>query len=400
MTTDNLKIKLLDELKLSLLQDGGVDNWDGYEFAVELFFEENPELDTVEENVAGFLSALDAAGVDNWSFYDTSLEYFGEYEEYVDNTEYSELVPFHEFRDESEELKVFEYEKKKEEIKDAEFMDKVFAYKDIVESTAPLKNGILVNSIKNVFSPDSEYKLRMIYHYIDTLPELFAASGPLGKYFPEAKKFVSPGFSRSIGEFKDEMRNEVTRRAYSALELNSILYGYKNDVERIVGKKLEDRSPVFMLSLKSEDSEVTVEEVSRFELISFFKLFYSPDKGFYVILPSLKLKEKYEDVVLRRSVRELHSTSLAVNPLKFKCFLSIPYSELKEISDKDVNDFCKASNSIRMNSLASEMRSVLFDFTLTGNFLLNPTLRMGLINVAKEYNVKLTVDRNRARVIL
>ena len=78
------KQELLDELKLELLEIGGVDNWQSYGDAIQEFKEENGFGDDEYLNSKDTLVALESGGVDNWQGYGESLEYFYDYSEYLD----------------------------------------------------------------------------------------------------------------------------------------------------------------------------------------------------------------------------------------------------------------------------------------------------------------------------
>lgn len=54
------------------LESGGVDNWDGYDFAVESAEKDGYKWSDLDEETK--LDYLEAAGVDNWSFYDEAIE--------------------------------------------------------------------------------------------------------------------------------------------------------------------------------------------------------------------------------------------------------------------------------------------------------------------------------------
>ena len=60
------KQELLDELKLELLEIGGVDNWQSYGDAIQEFKEENGFGDDEHLNSKDTLVALESGGVDNW----------------------------------------------------------------------------------------------------------------------------------------------------------------------------------------------------------------------------------------------------------------------------------------------------------------------------------------------
>lgn len=77
------KQELLDNLKLQLLEAGGVDNWEFYSEAIEQFKKDN-NFDE-EEPLEGvfLLKALENSGVNNWIFYSEALENYFDYEDYL-----------------------------------------------------------------------------------------------------------------------------------------------------------------------------------------------------------------------------------------------------------------------------------------------------------------------------
>ncbi len=93
--------KNTDELKLSLLENGGVDNWDGYGDAFSTFLEYNPELshDELFDNAKLKLAALESAGVNNWTWYEDSLSEYSEYCDYLDGLdEHTTPIDFEDFK--------------------------------------------------------------------------------------------------------------------------------------------------------------------------------------------------------------------------------------------------------------------------------------------------------------
>lgn len=73
------KQELLDNVKMSLLRSGGVDNWTWYSESIEQFEDDNYEI----EDDSDLLCALENGGVDNWEWYSESLGHFSEWEEHV-----------------------------------------------------------------------------------------------------------------------------------------------------------------------------------------------------------------------------------------------------------------------------------------------------------------------------
>lgn len=73
------KQELLDSVKISLLQAGGVDNWTWYSESIEQFENDNYEI----EDDADLLCALENGGVDNWEWYSESLGHYPEWEDHV-----------------------------------------------------------------------------------------------------------------------------------------------------------------------------------------------------------------------------------------------------------------------------------------------------------------------------
>lgn len=73
------KQELLDSVKLSLLQAGGVDNWTWYNASIDQFEEDNYEI----EDDSDLLCALENGGVDNWEWYSESIGHYHEWEDHV-----------------------------------------------------------------------------------------------------------------------------------------------------------------------------------------------------------------------------------------------------------------------------------------------------------------------------
>jgi hypothetical protein len=82
MTQELTVAALTDVAKMTLLSNGGVDNWDWYGQSLEDYGYE--EVADPYEDAANWLSALEAGGVDNWDWYGESLTGFYEYEEYLE----------------------------------------------------------------------------------------------------------------------------------------------------------------------------------------------------------------------------------------------------------------------------------------------------------------------------
>jgi hypothetical protein len=70
---------LLAIAESQLLQEGGVDNWDGYDDAMDDYDQSDDEA----TDAVNFLNALTMCGVDNWDWYDESRTGLAEYEEYL-----------------------------------------------------------------------------------------------------------------------------------------------------------------------------------------------------------------------------------------------------------------------------------------------------------------------------
>jgi hypothetical protein len=82
MTQELTVAALTDVAKMTLLSNGGVDNWDWYGQSLEDYGYE--EVADPYEDAANWLSALEAGGVDNWDWYGESLTGLYEYEEYLE----------------------------------------------------------------------------------------------------------------------------------------------------------------------------------------------------------------------------------------------------------------------------------------------------------------------------
>lgn len=81
----------LKELKLSLLEAGGVDNWEHYEQSLSNY---QDQLGTDELSPLQTLEALEQGGVDNWEWYDDSLEYYPAYVNYYEENYSNSPLPF------------------------------------------------------------------------------------------------------------------------------------------------------------------------------------------------------------------------------------------------------------------------------------------------------------------
>lgn len=73
------KQELLDSVKISLLQAGGVDNWTWYSESIVQFENDNYEI----EDATDLLCALENGGVDNWEWYSESIGHYPEWEDHV-----------------------------------------------------------------------------------------------------------------------------------------------------------------------------------------------------------------------------------------------------------------------------------------------------------------------------
>lgn len=71
--------QLIDEVKIELLQSGGVDNWSWYSESISAYVEMNGEI----ENDLDILYALEMGGVDNWDWYGESLGNFYEWTDHA-----------------------------------------------------------------------------------------------------------------------------------------------------------------------------------------------------------------------------------------------------------------------------------------------------------------------------
>lgn len=73
--------QLLAVAEVTLLEIGGVDNWDWYSEAMEDYTPSGDEYEDAED----YLNALETNGVDNWDWYGESLTGLSEYEDYLRN---------------------------------------------------------------------------------------------------------------------------------------------------------------------------------------------------------------------------------------------------------------------------------------------------------------------------
>ena len=70
---NNAEFDLTREQEFEALENGGVDNWGGYEYAIDLANEDGFDWEDLENEEK--LNYLENAGVDNWEGYDISREY-------------------------------------------------------------------------------------------------------------------------------------------------------------------------------------------------------------------------------------------------------------------------------------------------------------------------------------
>ena len=104
------KQELLDSVKISLLQAGGVDNWTWYSESIEQFENDNYEI----EDDADLLCALENGGVDNWEWYSESLGHYPEWEDHVN--EFYETDNYLDYEDFGIELERREKEERAERL--------------------------------------------------------------------------------------------------------------------------------------------------------------------------------------------------------------------------------------------------------------------------------------------
>jgi len=89
-----------NSITLTLLKNGGVDDWEWYDTSLENLTEE--ELN--DSNA--FLNALENGGVDNWEWYDESLTDLFDYNSYLDSfeNENDEAYDFYEWQNHKDEI--------------------------------------------------------------------------------------------------------------------------------------------------------------------------------------------------------------------------------------------------------------------------------------------------------
>lgn len=84
----------LEKTLLSLLDQGGVDNWSWYGESLQ-----EADVNPCDNTPSEVLAALEAGGVDNWSFYGEAIGEYPDYEDYVlalaegDYLSYDEWLP-------------------------------------------------------------------------------------------------------------------------------------------------------------------------------------------------------------------------------------------------------------------------------------------------------------------
>lgn len=178
----------LNELKLTLLEAGGVDNWSNYNDSIQVYMDANNLEELSSEDK---LAALEAGGVDNWEWYDEALEYYSAYVEYYENATPDERMPFNEYIDlqAKKEKELIEYAKVKE--KQHEENEKSKIKKDIAELTEEkVIHKKLYKWLVNTYPEHSRNEINIIYSNLLQIDGPFQEQHGLFKNeFVKAKKY-------------------------------------------------------------------------------------------------------------------------------------------------------------------------------------------------------------------
>ena len=99
MSYNNKKQREIDLIKIKLLKDGGVDNWPGYGFSIEDYYEMNELDEDYDLDELELLWALESGGVDNWDWFYESLgdaffDWIDHVDEFYDTEEYMDYYEF------------------------------------------------------------------------------------------------------------------------------------------------------------------------------------------------------------------------------------------------------------------------------------------------------------------
>lgn len=215
--------KYLDELKLSLLESYGVDNWSWYYESLNDFCENN-ELERDELDAELTLDALEAGGVDNWSGYGDALNGFSEYSDYVREMASAgkEYVDFDDYLAILADEEAQEEKKRLEEIEAAEAAE---------AERLKAEEEKRFQDIESLEFPDLYRKLQRIYPDAETKPiykqiientEVFSRAT-----FPEVFEAAQDAVGRSVskvGEYIKAVRLEYMKRLIDKPEFEMFIY--------------------------------------------------------------------------------------------------------------------------------------------------------------------------------
>lgn len=132
--------QLLSVAKVTLLEIGGVDNWDWYSEAMEEYVPSGDEYEDAEN----YLDALENNGVDNWDWYGESLTGFHEYKDY--------LLSLHSL---SEALDVYSWQNREEDVS--------------AQDEAPVEEETSAPAVKDMVRPEGIAAGQIYDHIVSTM---------------------------------------------------------------------------------------------------------------------------------------------------------------------------------------------------------------------------------------
>lgn len=229
------KQELLDEVKLTLLQNGGVDNWDNYYESISNWERDNG-CDV--ESSSDILDALSAGGVDNWTWYSESLDKYFEWKDHVNK--FYDTPEFKDYDDwlDSENERIELEEKMLENSCDIiqELCENIFKNDEYdINLIHSLEYQTLVSALKEKFTLKDIVE---VYNIVLSLPRFWAGLGtPEGlSIFNEAKTKAIKELKRksSDGKFNGNEFLELARTIYIEKIVNSNTF--KDELNKLIIK--------------------------------------------------------------------------------------------------------------------------------------------------------------------
>ncbi len=213
-----------DELELSLLEAGGVDNWSNYDDAISDYLDEtNAKKDqygdydvklTSEEK----LEALNNGGVDNWSWYGESLKWFSEYKDYVKSLpeDYDDdILDFYSFVEQTEAAETVRIES--ERVADELERESTLKAEEVANLERMLKGKEypqLYDFLKELYPLRTIEDIDNIYLFTITKSKLFLINSDdslisRAEYKKISNRFLSKNKSATVREFTSYVRQEL-----------------------------------------------------------------------------------------------------------------------------------------------------------------------------------------------